>query len=100
MSTHLDTASLVLSAQYGEPVRTQLVLCRTEQWNFPHDPEQPWVDRDGVCSICGQQVEFVVLGPDKPSQYTRIAEKHTRTKRWYAIDGDELHELLEYEKHW
>lgn len=80
--------------------RTETVPCVTDQWNFPHDKDRPWVDNDGACSICGETVDHDQLGPDSPCRYTRIAKPHTRSVRWFLIDEDELRDLVEYRANW
>ena len=76
-----------------EVVRTEVIECITDQWNFPYPRNQPWVNDDGTCSICGQPVDHARLSQPDPNHYTAIAAPHTRTRTWHAITDDELQTL-------
>lgn len=71
-------------------IRTEVIPCTTDQWNFPHDRARPWVSDAGECSVCTQLVEHERLSPQRAYAYTCIAQPHTRTVRWYEIREDEL----------
>lgn len=46
-----------------EVLRDETIPCVTDQWNFPHDRNRPWVHGDGHCSICKQPVDFRTASP-------------------------------------
>ncbi len=79
--------------------RRETIPCTTSQGNFPHDRENPWA-KNGICSICGQQVNTIRVGPDNPCIYSHIAVAHTREMVWYEIDADELAALIQYTRDW
>ena len=87
-------------ARYGEPLRTEMVPCVTEQWNHPFTPDLPFVGSDGLCAVCRQVVEWDQYQPDSDYVYSRIAKPHERRKRWFAVSDIELADLHGYRERW
>lgn len=89
-----------LQEDYGPPIEVAVIPCETDQWNFPYPKDQPWVNNDGICSICREPVAYNEQGPPEENVYTRTAVPHTRRMAWYRISSDELAGLLQYREDW
>lgn len=84
-----------LVAKYGEPIRVEVIDCDEPVHPVSGEPMH-FVDNDGRCTVCGQEVEFDVLGPLSDAVYSRRARPHTRERQWFAVSEDDLLDLEDY----
>lgn len=85
-----------LVSKYGEPIRVEVIDCVATPNPFTSDLPAIYVDNDGRCTECGQEVEFVTLGPLSDVIYSRLAKAHTRERQWFAVSEDDLLDLEDY----
>lgn len=84
---------------HGPAIETETIQCTTDRWNFPHDRDTPFA-KDSICSICGQTVEMISVGPPSEHLYTDVAVRHTRQITWYRINSDDLGGFMQYMEDW
>lgn len=85
-----------LVSKYGEPIRVEVVDCVTSPNPLTSDLPPTYVDNEGRCTVCGQAVEFVTLGPLSDVIYSRVALPHTRERQWFVVSEDDLLDLEDY----
>lgn len=87
------------------PERDEVVPCTTDQFNHPFPPDRPWArplrdvsggvsESRGDCAECGLEVDIERIGPDNPHVFTFIAKPHSRVRRYFVLDDQELGRLV------